>query len=92
MMRFVSSANVAIRVQPSARKDAIVGIRDGVLVVRVTAPAIEGRANEAVRRLIARRLGVTRSSVTIVRGQRSRDKVVAIDGLDQSTVLSALAA
>jgi uncharacterized protein YggU (UPF0235/DUF167 family) len=42
--------------------------------------------------LVAKRLGVARSSVTIVRGQRSRDKVVAIDGLDRSTVLKALAA
>jgi uncharacterized protein len=92
MMRFVSSASVAIRVQPSARKNEIVGIRDGVVIVRVTAPPIDGRANEALRRLVAKRLGVARSSVTIVRGHRSRDKVVEIDGLDQPTVLDALAA
>jgi uncharacterized protein len=91
MMRFVSSASVAIRVQASARKDAVVGMRDGVVVVRVTAPAIEGRANEAVRRLLAKRLGVARSSVTIVRGHRSRDKVVEIDGLDRAAVIDALA-
>jgi uncharacterized protein (TIGR00251 family) len=90
MMHRVSSASVAIRVQASARKNAIVGIRDGIVLVRVTAPAIDGRANEAVRRLVAKRLGVRRSSVTIVRGHRSRDKVVEIDGLDQPTVLTAL--
>jgi uncharacterized protein (TIGR00251 family) len=91
MMHLVSTARVAIRVQASARKDAIVEIRDGVVVVRVTAPAIEGRANEAVRRLLAKRLGVAGSSVTIVRGHRSRDKVVEINGLDQPTALGALA-
>jgi uncharacterized protein len=91
MMRFVYSARVAIRVQASARKNAIVGIRDGVVLMRVTAPAIEGRANEAVQRFVARRVGVARSSVTIVRGHRSRDKVVEITGLDQPSVLNALA-
>jgi uncharacterized protein len=91
MIRFVSSASLAIRVQPSARMNAIVGIRDGVVIMRVTAPAMEGRANEAVRRLVAKRLGVSRSSVRIVRGHRSRDKVVEIEGLDRATVLSALA-
>ena len=83
-------ASIAIQVQPSARKDAILGIRDGVVTVRVTAPAIEGRANEAVRRLVAKRLGVARSSKTIVRGHRSRHKVVEIDGLDRPVVLDAL--
>jgi uncharacterized protein (TIGR00251 family) len=90
MMRFLSSASIAIHDQPSDRKDAILGIRDGVVTIRVSAPAIEGRANEPVRRFVAKRLGVARSSVTIVRGHRSRHKVVAIDGLDRPAVLDAL--
>jgi uncharacterized protein (TIGR00251 family) len=90
MMRFLTIASLAIHLQPSARNEAIHGIRDGVVTVRVTALAIEGRANEAVRRLVAKRLGVARSSVTIVRGHRSRHKVVEIDGLDRPVVLDAL--
>jgi len=90
MMRFVS-ATIAVRVRPSGRENAIVGVRDGKVIVRVTAPAIEGRANEAVRRLVAKRLGVARSSVTIVRGHRSRDKLVEINGLELMAVLDALA-
>ena len=90
MMRFVS-ATIPLRVQPSARENAIVGVRDGTVIIRVTAPAIEGRANEAVRRLVAKRLGVPRSSVTIVRGHRSRDKVAEIRGLELTAVLGALA-
>jgi uncharacterized protein YggU (UPF0235/DUF167 family) len=62
-----------------------------VLIIRVTAPAIEGRANESVSRLVAKRLRVPRSSVTIIRGQRSRDKVIEIDGLDHPTLLGVLA-
>jgi uncharacterized protein len=84
------SARIAVRVQPSARENKIVGIRDGVLIVRVTAPAIEGRANESLARLLAKRLRVPRSSVTIIRGQRSRNKVIEIEGLDHPTLLGAL--
>ena len=91
MMRFVS-AIITLRVQPSARRNAIVGVRDGKVIARVTAPAIEGRANEAVRRLIAKQLGLARSSVTIVRGHRSRDKLVEVEGLELTAVLDALAA
>ncbi len=61
-------------------------IRDGVLVVRVAAPALDGRANRSLCRLLAKRLDVAPSRVTLVRGARSRDKVVAVDGLDQDTV------
>jgi hypothetical protein len=70
-----------IRLQPGAGRDQIVGERDGRLLIRVAAPALEGRANEALRRLLAKRLGVARGRVTIVRGERSRDKEVRIDGL-----------
>jgi uncharacterized protein (TIGR00251 family) len=86
----VSSSRIPLRVQASARHDEIVGNRDGVLLVRVAAPAIDGRANESVRRLLAKRLRVPRSSVSIVRGHRSRDKVIAIDGIEQSALLAAL--
>jgi uncharacterized protein (TIGR00251 family) len=79
-----------LRVHASARNNELVGIRDGVLIVRVTAPAVEGRANESLRLLVAKRLRVPKSAVTIVRGHRSRDKVIEIDGLDRPTLLDAL--
>ena len=86
----VASTRVRLRVQASARHDEVVAIRDGVVVIRVSAPAVEGRANESLRRLLAKRLDVPKSAITIVRGQHSRDKVIEIDGIDQSTVLAAL--
>lgn len=89
-MRAVSATRIRVRVQASARKSEVVGVRDGVLIVRVAAPAIEGRANESLRRLIAKRLGLPKSAVTIARGQGSRDKVIEIDGLDQPTALESL--
>jgi hypothetical protein len=76
-------AMISVRVQPRSRSDALAGLRNGVLVVRVVAPPLEGRANDAVCRLLADLLGVRRSRVTIVRGERARDKLVAIEGIDQ---------
>jgi uncharacterized protein len=86
-----ASATIAVRVQPRARRDEIDAVRDGVIVMRVTAPPLEGRANDAVRRLLADRLGVPASTVHILRGQRSRDKVVRVDGVDQAAAERALA-
>ena len=85
------SAHIAVRLQPRASRDAIVGMRDGVLAVRVSAPPVDGRANQAVCRLIARAVGVGRTSVSVVRGERSRDKIVRVDGVDEETARRALA-
>src|SRR5689334_14149570 len=57
------------------------GVLDGVLLVLVSAPAHEGRANGALCRLLAERLGVAPSRVVIVRGRRSREKLVEVDGI-----------
>jgi uncharacterized protein len=78
------TAELRVRVQPRASANEITGVRDdGVLVVRVAAPPAEGKANDAVRRLIARRLRVGVSRVEIVRGGAARDKVLRIEGVTQ---------
>ena len=82
----VSDAVLRVRAQANARRDELVGMRDGVLVVRVAAPALEGRANRALCRLLAERLSVPRSRVVVVRGQRSREKVIKIEGVDQAAL------
>jgi uncharacterized protein (TIGR00251 family) len=79
-------ASIAVRVQPGARRDEIFGVREGVLMARVGAPAVEGRANHALCRLIASRLGVRRSQVSIVRGERSRNKLVCVEGIDDADI------
>jgi uncharacterized protein (TIGR00251 family) len=70
-----------VRVQPRAAGDAVLGWREGTLRVRVTAPPVEGAANLAVTRLLARALGVAPSTVAVVRGDRGRDKLVRVAGL-----------
>jgi uncharacterized protein (TIGR00251 family) len=81
---------IAVRVQPGARRDEFVDIRDGVLVARVKAPALEGRANRALCKLIAARVGVRASRVKVVRGERSREKLVRVEGVDLATLIAAL--
>jgi uncharacterized protein (TIGR00251 family) len=73
-----------VYLQPKASKNEIVGpYRDGIKV-RVTAAPVEGKANEALLQFLAKEFGVTPSSVEIVRGHRSREKVIRIAGsLDQ---------
>jgi uncharacterized protein (TIGR00251 family) len=85
-------ALVRVRVQPRAAREEIVGWQDEALRVRVTAPPVEGEANTAVRKLVARALGVAPSAVALVRGERSRDKVVRVIGLSLADVRARLAA
>jgi uncharacterized protein (TIGR00251 family) len=81
---------IAVRVQPRARKDEIAGERDGALIVRVTAPPVEGKANDAVRKLLAKRLGIAPGRVSVVRGASGRDKLVEIDGMEAGAIRRAL--
>lgn len=83
---------VQLRVQPRASRDEIVGWQAGALRVRVTAPPVEGEANRAVAALLARALGVRPSAVSVVRGERGRDKLVRIEGLSVAEVQARLAA
>ena len=82
--------DLAIRVQPRAKRTEVAGERGGAVVIRVNAPPVDGRANEAVCRLIAKRLDVPRTAVRIVRGESARDKLVRIDGLSADEARTAL--
>jgi hypothetical protein len=71
-----------IRVRPGAGRTTVGGIHDGALIVRVTQPAVDGRATEAALAAVAGALGVRRRQVTLVSGTTSRTKVVDVDGVD----------
>jgi uncharacterized protein (TIGR00251 family) len=71
-----------VRVQPGSSRNEIAGQRNGVVIVRVTAPAVDGKANKAACKLLAELCDIAPSSVEIVRGESRRDKVVRLVGLD----------
>jgi len=81
---------IAVRLQPRARANAIVGERDGVVIVRVTAPPVDGRANDAMCRLIAKRAGVGVRRVSVLRGAGAREKLVHVEGIDSEELRRAL--
>lgn len=84
------SASLAVRVQPRAGREEIVGWRHGVLIVRVSAPPVDGKANRALCQIIAKAAGVAPSSVSVVRGAGVREKIVRVDGLEQAELMRAL--
>ena len=83
-------ADVAIRLQPRAKREEVVGERAGAIVIRVTAPPVDGKANAALCAFIAKAAGVSASSVDVVRGQTSRDKVVRVEGVTLEALRAAL--
>lgn len=87
-----SGVTLRVRVQPRASRDALGGAREGALVVRLAAPPVEGRANAALARLLARALQVEPSAVQLVRGAAGRDKLVRVVGLTADEARRRLAA
>jgi uncharacterized protein len=88
-----AGVRLVVRVKPKSGTEGVVveaGPAGDVVVVRVTAPPVEGRANERVREVVAAALGIPRGRVTIVRGEGSREKDLAIAGLDAAAVESRL--
>jgi hypothetical protein len=68
-------------VQPNSSKEETGEVRNDALIIRLTAPPVEGKANDALIRFLSKRLAVAKSRVTLVQGERGRNKLVAIQGL-----------
>jgi uncharacterized protein (TIGR00251 family) len=77
---------IECRVTPRASRNAIKGVREGVLDVSLCSPPVEGRANKALAEFLSKLLGVRKSAISIVGGERSRNKVVLIEGLSEDDV------
>jgi uncharacterized protein (TIGR00251 family) len=84
------AGSFAVRVQPRSRRDEIAGEWLDALKIRLTAPPVDDRANEALRRLLAARLKVPLSAVRIAAGERSRTKRVEIQGVTAAQILALL--
>ncbi len=81
-----SGAALAIRVTPRASRNEIAEVLDdGTIRIRLTAPPVDGKANQALVKFLAKILGVAPSAIEIVAGTTGRDKLVAVTGMDAAT-------
>jgi len=80
----------SVRVQPRASKDEVAGVMDGALKVRLRAPALEDRANEALCWYLAEILKTPKAAVRILSGHHSRSKRVEVRGVTEQDVLALL--
>lgn len=76
-------AKIEVHVQPGAKRNEVLGFRDGALWVRISAQPVEGKANRELVKLLSDILGVARSCLSIERGAGGRYKSVAISGLER---------
>jgi len=84
------SATVSIRVVPRSTKEGVAGFEGGVVKIRLNAPPVEGKANEALVRFLAKAVGVPRSRITLVTGERGRSKIVRVAGVTREALMAAL--
>jgi len=75
-----------VRVAPRASRNRVLGVQEGALKVALTAPPVDGAANEALKKLLSKMLGVSKSNVEIVRGDRARVKVLRVRGVTAADV------
>ena len=85
-----SGVLLAVRVQPRASRDEVAGAIEGALKIRLCAPAVDNRANEALTEFLAAVLKVPKSSVRILSGERGRTKRVEITGVTRQQVVNLL--
>lgn len=79
------NATLTLHIQPGAKKTEVAGLYGDALKIRLAAPPVDGKANEALIAFISARLGVARSSVRLVAGQTSRRKLLEVDGAPPDT-------
>lgn len=85
------AVEIEVRLTPRASRDSVGPVRDGSLLVRVTAPPVDDAANEHLVKLLSRLVGIGKSHVRLVSGRRSRTKRVSLTGCTVGQVRDALA-
>jgi uncharacterized protein (TIGR00251 family) len=79
-------ATILVRIIPNAKIDTVVGEQGNAIKIKLRAPAVEEKANMALRRFLAEKLSITQRAIILAHGERSRDKVIRIDGLSEANV------
>jgi uncharacterized protein (TIGR00251 family) len=77
---------IRVHVIPNAKIDTVVGEHGDAIKIKLRAPAVEGKANTALRRFLAEKLSISQRAIVLERGERSRDKVIHIDGLSEADI------
>jgi uncharacterized protein (TIGR00251 family) len=85
-----SNARLAVKVTPNAGRNQIAGLKDGVLQVKIAAPPEKGKANKELTDFLAEKLGVKKSTISIIKGQTSRHKTILIAGISGEELLKRL--
>ena len=80
-------AKFIVRVQANAKQNQVTGFKDGVLHVRIAAPPVEGKANEALIKFLSAQLGVSKSRVVIEKGLTAKTKTITVQGLSLGEVV-----
>ena len=80
-------ATLRVHVVPNAKNNGVAGTHGDAIKIRLRAPAIEGKANAALVGFLSKRLKISGQQIVLLRGQKSRDKVVRIDGLGAEEIL-----
>jgi uncharacterized protein (TIGR00251 family) len=84
------AVTIRVRVQPRAARTEIVGEHNGAIKMKIAAPPVDGKANEECRRYLAKLLKVSATSVEIISGESSRDKVIRVSNMSARRILEAL--
>ena len=84
-------ALLTVRVTPRAGRSAVAGVRDGILLIKLAAAPVDGAANDTLVALLSEVLHIPKRSIRIKSGERSRTKVVEIDGVSDAEALRQLA-
>lgn len=82
----MTETRIEVRLRPRGHADELLGLLDGILQAKVSAPPVDGKANRALCRLVAERAGLAPSRVSVVRGEKSRQKVLLVEGVDGATL------
>jgi uncharacterized protein (TIGR00251 family) len=77
---------IRVHVIPNAKIDKVAGEHGDAIKIKLRAPAIEGKANTALRKFLAEKLSIPQRAIVLERGERSRDKLLRIDGLSEKTI------
>ena len=81
---------ISVRVHPNATRNEVAGFSDGVWQVKVSAPPVNGKANRELITFLSEVLGVSKSSLSIAKGHTSRNKVIAVEGLNEEEIMKRL--